>query len=71
MNDYHAWWERHLRPIRWRADGNGMARCPFHNDRQPSLSIHRWKGTWKCFAGCGAGGVRDFARRLGVRPPWR
>ncbi|MEM2460939.1 MAG: CHC2 zinc finger domain-containing protein [Candidatus Hadarchaeales archaeon] len=48
--------------------GNGFfARCPFHDDRRPSLHISmvggRW--LWYCF-GCGAGGdERDLARRLG------
>jgi len=29
--------------------------CPFHNDKNPSMSIHQNKGIAKCFA-CGAGG---------------
>lgn len=29
--------------------------CPFHNDKNPSMSIHQNKGISKCFA-CGAGG---------------
>ncbi len=71
IRDFAPFFERHLGRIRWRSDGNGQARCLFHPDRSPSLSVNRYKGTWKCFAGCGAGGVRDFARRLGVSPPWR
>ena len=43
--------------------------CPFHPDRQPSLSVNRRKGVWHCF-GCGRGGTgRDFAeayRSLGL-----
>ncbi|MBI3780107.1 MAG: hypothetical protein HY278_03485 [candidate division NC10 bacterium] len=69
--DFMMWFENALGPIRWRPDGNGAARCPFHDDRRPSLSVHRWKGAWKCFAGCGHGGIRDLAERLGVRAPWR
>ena len=29
--------------------------CPFHNDKNPSMSIHQGRGIAKCFA-CGAGG---------------
>jgi len=29
--------------------------CPFHDDRNPSLSVNREKGLWHCF-GCGRGG---------------
>jgi len=30
-------------------------KCPFHNDKNPSMSIHQNRGIAKCFA-CGAGG---------------
>ena len=29
--------------------------CPFHKDKNPSMSVHREKGLFKCFA-CGVGG---------------
>lgn len=34
---------------------NFMGRCPFHSDRNPSLSVSRTKKLFHCF-GCGAGG---------------
>ena len=41
---------------------NGMACCPFHNDRHPSLKLN--KEYFFCF-GCGAkGDVIDFAANL-------
>jgi len=56
-----------------------MARCPFHADRTPSLSVSPAKQLWHCF-GCGAGGdvfaflqkfeglsFGELLRRLGVR----
>ena len=50
-----------------RAQGNGgmMGRCPFHDNRNPSLSIHPEKG-WKCFSGCGEGRLTSLAVKLGV-----
>ena len=40
-------------------------RCPVHDDRSPSASYNRVKGTWFCH-GCGAKGAeRDLRRRLG------
>jgi DNA primase len=32
-----------------------MARCPFHDDKTPSLSLSPEKGVWHCFS-CGRGG---------------
>jgi len=37
-----------------RVGGRWVARCPFHEDRRPSLTFFA-DGGWKCF-GCGAGG---------------
>lgn len=40
-----------------------MGRCPFHEDKSPSLSVNREKGLFNCF-GCGAGGdVFDFVMK--------
>lgn len=47
--------------------GNGtqfMARCPFHEDDKPSLSIDVGKNVWHCF-GCQKGGsVIDFVMEI-------
>tara|TARA_R100000808_G_scaffold3804_1_gene13057 strand:+ start:449 stop:2401 length:1953 start_codon:yes stop_codon:yes gene_type:complete len=41
------------------------ARCPFHDDSNPSFGVWesdgRWK--WKCHAGCGGGDELDFIER--------
>lgn len=41
--------------------------CPFHEDREPSLSVTADKGLWRCF-GCDAGGdaIAWVMRREGV-----
>ena len=41
----------------------GKIRCPFHDDRTPSLQLYE-DGTWYCF-GCQSGGsIYDFAARV-------
>ena len=48
------------------ADAAGMARCPFHDDREPSLKLDK---RFHCF-GCGADGdVIDFTAKLFGLPP--
>lgn len=69
MNDYSQFYEDALEsPIRW--NGNeGKTNCPFHDDRNPSLSVNRDNGTFHCF-GCGASGsAQAFAKRLGLHVP--
>lgn len=39
-------------------------KCPFHEDRNASMSINLAEGVWKCHAGCGSGGVVDFEMRF-------
>lgn len=31
------------------------ARCPLHDDRNPSFSINADTGAWICYCGCGGG----------------
>lgn len=45
---------RHYTPVK-AAGANFMARCPFHNEKTPSLSISPTKQVWHCF-GCARGG---------------
>lgn len=48
---------------------NPKCKCPFHEDKNPSLSIDLDKGVWKCHAGCGAGSVIDLLAMFeGVTP---
>ena len=48
------------------ADGKGLARCPFHEDKTASLHVFRTGRTegawlWKCHTGCGSGTLIDAA----------
>lgn len=38
--------------------------CPFHDDRNPSLSVNFEKGAWWCFVCCVGGGPIEFQMRL-------
>ena len=50
------------KPPYYSADRHGMAKCPFHDDRHPSLKLKQ--DFYYCF-GCGAtGDVIDFVSRL-------
>lgn len=47
--------------------GSGVerkAKCPFHSDGKPSLSINTRDNVWKCHAGCGSGGVIDLLAKF-------
>lgn len=48
-----------------RANGTGWAqgRCPFHDDKEASLSVNFQHGGWCCFAGCGRGDMVGFHQR--------
>ena len=67
--DYAAFYAQHLGKIKWGAKGEGMARCPFHQDKKASLAVNRSRGVWFCHA-CNEGGTaRQFAERLDADPP--
>lgn len=47
-------------------DRNKQIRCPFHDDKTPSLQVYEKTGTYNCF-GCGANGdtiqfIQDFEK---------
>jgi len=45
--------------------GDVVTRCPFHDDRTPSLVVHAGKNLWHCFGACGVGGdVIALAQKL-------
>ena len=48
--------------LRFFGDERAQGRCPFHDDRHPSLGVIG--GYWKCFAGCGSGGLAAFQKRI-------
>lgn len=61
--DYYA---QHVTKLgRTNATGWAQGTCPFHEDRNASLSVSTTsKGQWRCFAGCGGGDLVGFHMRL-------
>jgi DNA primase catalytic core len=54
--------QRHV--ILKKSGRNYTGKCPFHNDKSPSMNVSREKGIFKCFA-CGVGGdALTFIMRL-------
>jgi hypothetical protein len=51
--------------LREYAPERAIGRCPFHDDQHPSLSL--LGGFWRCWAGCGQGGLLAFRRLLHER----
>lgn len=49
-----AYFEQHLRPVH-RSGDEWQCHCPFHQDKNPSLSVNVSTGLWKCHS-CNAGG---------------
>jgi len=61
---YQRYFEKRLTRIRVSGRSH-MAHCPWHDDKNPSLSVNFEKGVWKCHAGCGEGGLIDFEKKFG------
>ena len=67
--NYAAFYELHLGKIKWGSKAEGMARCPFHEDKTASLAVNRSRGLWFCHACAEGGSARQFAERCGADPP--
>ena len=65
LPDPREFYQREIESLRVRAGEWAQGRCPFHDDRTPSLSVNFVSGAYRCF-GCGArgGDVLDFYRQL-------
>jgi len=51
-------------PVKRMGDGKWSAKCPFHEDSSPSLSIADSTSAWHCHAGCGGGNIFHFLMRI-------
>jgi hypothetical protein len=62
-------YQQHIQNIKPLKNGWFIGLCPFHEDHNPSFEFEEKSGNWICYANCGKGTVKDFARRLNVEPP--
>lgn len=56
-----------LKHYRLQGDRNHRLRCPFHDDKTPSLQVYPETGTWTCFSSnceAGSGDQVDFIMRM-------
>lgn len=61
--DFVRYFESRMPELNTRRGGNISIRCPFHEDSNPSFSVNPSRELWKCFAGCGEGGILDFEEK--------
>ncbi|MFA5161924.1 MAG: phage/plasmid primase, P4 family [Elusimicrobiales bacterium] len=66
MADTETFFAGHIEGIKRGRNGQRSGKCPFHDDRQASFSFNVEDGVWTCHAGCGSGGLKEFARKLGL-----
>ena len=56
MNDYLSLFQSNLQRVRKAgSDGQYIALCPYHKDKNPSFSVNTIVGVWNCKA-CGKRG---------------
>ena len=56
-----------LKYYRLQCDRNHRLRCPFHDDKTPSMQVYPKTGTWTCFSSnctAGSGDQVDFIMRM-------
>ena len=67
LPDPLAYYGQHVAKLgKVNALGWAQGQCPFHEDRNASLSVHVTgeRGCWRCFASCGGGDLVGFHMRL-------
>ena len=66
LPDPESYYRAHVAKL-GKANATGWAQgpCPFHDDRNASLSVNLSdeRGGWRCFAGCGGGDLVGFHMR--------
>lgn len=53
-----------LRKVRPSSSGYATACCPFHNDKNPSLSVSLATGSFRCFACDESGGLGELIAKV-------
>ena len=70
MNDYLSLFQSNLQRVRKAgSDGQYIALCPYHKDKNPSFSVNTIVGVWNCKA-CGKrGNAYQFAKDFNMDNP--
>ncbi len=68
MSLYQDWARQHLQKFGSQRGQWAKALCPFHDDRNPSLSLNCESGAWKCHSCQRTGHLVELARELGLPP---
>lgn len=63
--DYQSFYGKYLNfEIFYNGGNQGLAKCPFHDDTNPSLSVDFKEGVWHCFGCDKSGDVFSFIQEL-------
>jgi len=62
--DFQTFYSHYLPKLQKAAGDELKAICPFHKDRDPSLSVNRQTGLFRCFGCAAAGSIFDFYAKL-------
>ncbi|TLD40617.1 MAG: DNA primase [Candidatus Jettenia ecosi] len=62
--DYRSFYTRHIPGFETNGKTEVSCHCPFHDDKEPSLSVNLEKGVFKCFGCSEQGGVVKFIQLL-------
>lgn len=71
LPDPESYYRAHVAKLgKVNATGWAQGACPFHDDRNASLSVNLRdeRGGWRCFAGCGGGDLVGFHMRQTGKP---
>jgi len=66
VDQWDDFYRQHLEQFKKLNDAQAIARCPFHEDSNPSFSINLSKGLWNCKACSEKGNGLTFAARRGI-----
>lgn len=61
---YPTFYQKHIPDFNANGKKEVLCLCPFHEDREPSLSINLESGLYNCFGGCGGGNAIQFIEKL-------
>ena len=67
--EYYSLFKTYLKQFKDLGGGQYTALCPFHDDKNPSLSVDVPNGLWNCFACGNKGNAYQFAEKMNLDKP--